>query len=66
MLVMKRFRRKGRCKARLKRGQDPQYFGRCNLKEGHYSEMWDEHHLLERGMINVRWDEALNIRYEQS
>ena len=63
---MKWLKRKSRCKARLKRGEDPQFHGRCELKEGHYSDMWDEHHLLERGMVNVRWDNHKNIRYEQS
>jgi len=55
-----------RCKARLKKGEDPEYFGRCELEAGHYSEMWEDHHALERGMILVRWDKAHNIRYEQS
>lgn len=55
-----------RCKARLKRGEDPEFFGRCELQADHYSDMPDEHHALERGMVNVRWDDNKLIRYEQS
>lgn len=55
------------CKARLKRGQDPEHFGRCELKKGHYIETADEgdpDHALERGMVWVRWDDEGHIRYE--
>lgn len=58
------FRGRGRCKARLKRGQDPTYFGRCDLDRDHYTEMPEDHHMLERGMELLRWDEHGNIRIE--
>lgn len=61
--------RKPRCKARLKRGEDPKFYGRCELAKGHYAETWEDQHLLKRGHVNVRWveggrDQRL-IRYEQ-
>jgi hypothetical protein len=47
-----------RCKARLKRGEDSTYHGRCDLKAGHYTESGDDDHCLERGMEWVRWYET--------
>lgn len=57
--------RKPRCKARLKRGADPKFHGRCELTDGHYVDLWEDHHLLNRGHIKVRWTETGLIRYEQ-
>lgn len=43
-----------RCKARLTKDQDAEFFGRCELAP-HGPEMM---HCLERGMIWVRWEDG--------
>lgn len=48
-----------RCKSRLKRGQDPAFYGRCELAP--HEDMFE--HCLERGMIWVRWHERTGIYY---
>lgn len=41
-----------RCKAKLKRGRDPLFHGRCDLVRGHDY----ENHILRRGKIWVHWN----------
>lgn len=53
-----------RCKAKLKKGQDPAFRGRCDLKPDHVDLDGYSDHCLERGMIWVRWDDQGHIRYE--
>jgi hypothetical protein len=53
-----------RCKAKLPKGADPLFHGRCEFEHGHSMELGDGH-CLERKSLFVFWNK-LGVWYEES